>query len=91
MAPFFPLADQEVIPTLWGLGGERKGIHTFVWIESDGAAAMVWPPGQRFSLVDENHSPDRPLEVHVRQLGPGPHAAHCLVASIQEWDRAGRP
>mgnify|MGYP000615062634 CR=1 FL=1 len=85
------LADQEIIPVLWGLGGEKKGIHTFVWIEADGAAAMMWPPGQRFSLVDANHSPDRLFEVYVRQLGPGSGAAQRMVKRIQEWDRAGRP
>jgi protein-L-isoaspartate(D-aspartate) O-methyltransferase len=85
------LADQEVIPALWGLGGERKGIHTFVLIEAGGAAALTWPPGQMLPLVDDNHSPDAAFELYVRQLGPGPHAAQCLVASIQDWDRAGRP
>jgi hypothetical protein len=29
--------------------------------------------------------------VYVRQLGPGRSAAQRLVATIQEWDRAGRP
>jgi protein-L-isoaspartate(D-aspartate) O-methyltransferase len=86
------LADQDLIPALHGLGGEWKAMHTFVLIEADGAAAMMRPPGQRPPLVDINHPQDPvPFELHVRQLGPDPHAAQCLVESIQEWDRAGRP
>ena len=51
------------------------------------------PPGQTPPLVDVDHPPEEPpiFEVYVRQLGPGPHAAQCLVESIQDWDRAGRP
>jgi hypothetical protein len=85
------LADQEIIPALWGLSGDRKGIHTFVWIKADGAAALMWPPGQSPPLVDEHHSPDDAFELYVRQFGESQVAAHCLVACIQEWDRAGRP
>ena len=85
------LADQEIFPALWGLEGERKGIHTFVWIEVNGAAAMMWPPGQTPPLIDDQHSPDAAFELYVRQFGAGHQAAHYLVACIQEWDRAGRP
>jgi len=86
------LADQGVIPALFGVGGEWKSRGTIVLIEADGAAAMMRPPGQIPPLVDVNHPQDHvPFEVYVRQLGPGTHAAQCFVSSIQEWDRAGRP
>lgn len=86
------LADQDIIPALSGLGGEWKSLNAFVLIEADGAAAMMRPPGQRPPLVDVNHPHDpAPFEVYVRQLGPGTHAAQCMVESIQDWDRAGRP
>jgi protein-L-isoaspartate(D-aspartate) O-methyltransferase len=88
------LADQDVIPALSGLGGEWKSINTFVLVETDGAAAMMRPPGQRPPLVDINnpHLQDPvPFEVYVRQLGTGTRAAERMVRSIQDWDRAGRP
>jgi protein-L-isoaspartate(D-aspartate) O-methyltransferase len=86
------LVDQDVIPALFGLGGEWKSLTTMVLIGADGAAAMKRPPGQRPPLADVNAPGDRtPFEVYVRQLGPGSDAAQRLVASIQEWDRAGRP
>lgn len=87
------LADQEAIPALWGLAAERKAMHTLVLIEADGAAAMMQPPGRTPPLIDVKHPPDVPsaFEVYVRHLGPGNHAAQCLVASIREWDSAGRP
>ena len=86
------LADQDLIPALSGTGGEWKAVGTFVLIEVDGAAAMMRSPGQRPPLVDINHPQDpMPFEVYVRQLGPGTHAAQCLVESIQDWDRTGRP
>ena len=54
---------------------------------------MMRPPGQTLPLIDVNHPPEDPpaFEVYVRQLGPGSYAAQCLVESIQDWDRAGRP
>jgi len=53
---------------------------------------MMRSPGQRPPLVDVNHPRDpEPFELCVRQLGPGNHAAQCLVGSIQDWDRADRP
>jgi protein-L-isoaspartate(D-aspartate) O-methyltransferase len=86
------LADQDVIPALSGIGGEWKAVSTFVLIETDGAAALMRPPGQRPPLVDINHPQDpTPFEVYVRQLGPGNYAALRLVESVQKWDRAGRP
>jgi protein-L-isoaspartate(D-aspartate) O-methyltransferase len=88
------LADQQVIPALWGLDGERKGMHTFVLIEAGGAAALMRPPGQTPPLIDVDHPPDHPptaFELYVRQLGPDSHAGQCLVETIQDWDGAGRP
>jgi protein-L-isoaspartate(D-aspartate) O-methyltransferase len=87
------LADQDVIPALYGFGGEAKSMHTSVLIETDGAAAMVRPPGQTPPLIDVNHPPQDPpgFELYVRQLGPGRDATRRLVKSIQDWDRAGRP
>jgi hypothetical protein len=67
-------------------------MNTVVLIEADGAAAMARPPGHRPPMVDINHPHDPvPFEVYVRQLGPGAYAAQCMVESIQDWDRAGRP
>jgi protein-L-isoaspartate(D-aspartate) O-methyltransferase len=87
------LADQAVIPALFGFGGERKAIHTFVLIEAGGAAALMRPPGQKPPLFDINHPPPAPsvFELHVRQLGPATDVTQRLVKYIQEWDRAGRP
>ena len=87
------LADQGIIPALYGFGGERRSMHTVVLIEADGAAAMMRPPGQTPPLIDITHPPADPLafELYVRQLGPGTDVAQRLVESIQAWDRAGRP
>jgi hypothetical protein len=67
-------------------------MNTMVLVDADGAAAMMRPPGRRPPLTDVNSPWDRtPFEVYVRQLGTGSYAAQRLVATIQEWDRAGRP
>jgi hypothetical protein len=86
------LADEEVIPALYGIEGEWKAMNTVVLIEADGAAAMMRPPGQRPPLVDINHPQDNvPFELYVRQLGPGTRATRRLIKLIQDWDRVGRP
>ena len=87
------LADQAVIPGLFGRGGERRSAHTVVRIEVDGAAALMRPPGQKPPLIDINQPPPAPaaFELHVRQLGPATDVTQRLVRHIQEWDHAGRP
>jgi len=86
------LADQNIIPSLAGVGGEWKAMYSAVIIESDGMAAMMRPPGQIAPLVDVFHPEDNtPFELYVRSLGPGTSAARHMLKYIQNWDQAGRP
>lgn len=86
------LADKNLIPALFGRGGEWKQMNTFVWIEPGGAAAITRPPGVIPPLVDPNHPfDDEPFELYIRQLGPSTSATERLLKHIQYWDRAGKP
>jgi protein-L-isoaspartate(D-aspartate) O-methyltransferase len=86
------LADQNVIPSLVGVGGEWKAMYSGVMIEPDGMAALMRPPGQIAPLTDIFHQEDNvPFELYVRSLGPGKNAAQRLLEYVQNWDRAGRP
>lgn len=86
------LADQNIIPSLLGYGGEWKSMYSVVMIEPDGVAALMRPPGQIAPLVDINHPQDKLLfELYVRQLGPGTSATQRVLQHIQDWDRASRP
>lgn len=86
------LADQHIIPSLAGLGGEWKAMYTAGIIESDGMAAMMRPPGQVAPLIDVMHPDDnKPFELYVRNFGAGTTAGQYLLDYIQNWDRAGKP
>ena len=85
------LADQNIIPSLVGNGGEWKAMYAFLMIEPDGMAALMRPPGQTAPLMDIMHPDDNtPFELYVRNYGPGPNAAQRLLEFVQNWDRAGR-
>jgi protein-L-isoaspartate(D-aspartate) O-methyltransferase len=86
------LADQNLIPSLAGVGGEWKAMYSGVIIESDGMAAMMRPPGQIAPLMDIMHPDDNtPFELYVRNFGLGTNAGQCLLEYIQNWDQAGKP
>jgi len=86
------LADQNLIPSLAGTGGEWKAMYSAVLIDQDGMAAMMRPPGQVAPLMDIMHPDDNtPFELYVRNFGAGTKAGQCLLENIQNWDQAGKP
>jgi protein-L-isoaspartate(D-aspartate) O-methyltransferase len=86
------LADQNVIPSLFGMGGEWKAMFSAVMIEPDGMAALMRPPGQVAPLIDIfNPADNPPFELYVRNLGPGLNAGQRLLEYVQHWDQVGRP
>lgn len=86
------LADQNIIPSLAGVGGEWKAMYSGVLIEPDGLAAMMRPPGQIAPLIDVMRPDDNtPFELYVRNLGPGTKAGQRMLKDIQSWDQAGKP
>ncbi len=87
------LADRDVIPPLFGFGGEWKSVHTVALVQTDGWAALMRPPGQAVPLEDMNElgADPTPFELYVRQLGPGERAARRLLEIVQGWDQAGKP
>ena len=86
------LADQNIIPSLAGVGGEWKAMYSGVIIESDGMAAMMRPPGHITPLIDIMHPDDNtPFELYVRNFGSGTNAGQRMLKDIQNWDRAGKP
>lgn len=85
------LADQNLIPSLAGTGGEWKSMYSAVLIEPDGMAAMMRPPGQVVPLMDIMHPDDNiPFELYVRNFGPSTNTAQLLQEYVQNWDQAGR-
>jgi protein-L-isoaspartate(D-aspartate) O-methyltransferase len=94
LAAMGDLADQNIIPSLFGFEGEWKARYSPVILEADGMAALMRPPGQIPPLVDIFNSGDNfttTFELYVRRFGPGPNAAQRMLKYIQDWDRAGRP
>ena len=86
------LADQNIIPSLAGVGGEWKAMYSAVMIEPDGMAALMRPPGQIAPLMDIMHPDDNiPFELYVRNFGPATKAGQRLLEYVQNWDQAGRP
>lgn len=86
------LADQNIIPSLAGVGGEWKAMYSAVIIEPDGMAALMRPPGQTAPLINILHSEDNvPFELYVRNFGPGSNAGQRLLEYVQNWDQAGKP
>lgn len=86
------LADQNIIPSLAGVGGEWKAMYSALMIEPDGMAAMMRPPGQIAPLVDIMHPDDNtPFELYVRNFGLGTKAGQCLLEYIRNWQQAGKP
>jgi protein-L-isoaspartate(D-aspartate) O-methyltransferase len=85
------LADQNIIPSLAGVGGEWKAMYSDVFIESEGMAALMRPPGQMAPLINIMYSEDTaPFELYVRIFGQGIKAGQRLLEFIQNWDRSGR-
>ena len=92
LAAMGDLADQNLIPSLAGVGGEWKAMYSAVIIEPDGMAALMRPPGQLVPLVDISHPEDNtPFELYARNLGPGKNAGQRLLDYVQHWDQAGKP
>lgn len=86
------LTDQNLIPSLIGVGGEWKAMYSGALIEPDGMAALMRPPGQIVPLVDIFHSDDNgQFELYVRSFGPSTNARQHLLNTIQNWDQAGKP
>jgi hypothetical protein len=86
------LADQNLIPSLAGNGGEWKAMYSAVLIGQDGMAALMRPPGQMAPLVDMFHFEDNgPFELYVRNFGPGTHTGQLSLEYVQNWEQAGRP
>ena len=86
------LADQNIIPSLVGNGGEWKAMYSAVLIEPDGMAALMRPPGQTAPFMDIMHPDDNtPFELYLRKFGPSSAAARHLLRDVQDWDRAGKP
>jgi protein-L-isoaspartate(D-aspartate) O-methyltransferase len=86
------LADQNLIPSLAGMGGEWKAMYSAVLVEADGMAALMRPPGQTAPFINVMHPEDNtPFELYVRQLGPGTHASQRMLNYVQNWDQADRP
>ena len=86
------LADQNLIPSLIGNGGEWKAMYSVAMIESDGMAAVMRPPGQIAPLADIFRSEDNvQFELYVRSFGLGTDAGQCLLEYIRNWDQAGKP
>lgn len=86
------LADQNLIPSLAGDGGEWKAMYSVAIIESDGMAALLRPPGQITPLADMFHSEDNgQFELYVRNFGLGANARQLLLDYVQNWDQAGKP
>lgn len=85
------LADQNLIPSLVGNGGEWKAMYSVGLIEQDGMAALMRSPGQIAPLADMFHSEDNAqFELYVRNFGLGTNAGQCLLEYIQNWDQASR-
>jgi protein-L-isoaspartate(D-aspartate) O-methyltransferase len=85
------LADQNIIPSLAGVGGEWKAMYSGVLIEPDGMAALMRPPGQIAPFIDMSHPDDQvPFELYVRKFGLGTNAEQRLLEYVQHWDQAGR-
>lgn len=94
LAAMGDLADQNIIPSLFGFDGEWKAMYSAVTVEADGMAALMRPPGQIAPLMDmfnpgDNHTAT--FELYVRNFGPSTNAAQHLLKYIQDWDQAGRP
>ena len=86
------LADQNIIPSLAGFGGEWKAMYSALMIEPDGMAALMRPPGQVPPLIDVMHPDDNgPFELYVRSFGSGTKAGDRLLKDIQNWHQAGKP
>jgi protein-L-isoaspartate(D-aspartate) O-methyltransferase len=88
------LADQNLIPPLFGFDGERKAMYSVVMIEADGMAALMRPPGQTVPLIDIFDPGDKDntsFELYVRNFGSGTNAGQTLLEHIQGWQQAGRP
>jgi protein-L-isoaspartate(D-aspartate) O-methyltransferase len=94
LAAMGDLADQDIIPSLFGFDGEWKTMYSAVMIEAEGVGALMRPPGQIAPLIDMLSPGDKhntTFEVYVRKFGTGTHAAQRLLKYIQDWDQAGRP
>jgi protein-L-isoaspartate(D-aspartate) O-methyltransferase len=94
LAAMGDLADQNLIPSLFGFEGERKAMYSAVMIEADGMAALMRPPGHTVALIDivsPGDTYNTTFELYVRNFGPGTNAGQILLKYIQSWDRAGRP
>jgi len=91
LAAMGDLADQNLIPSLYGFGGEWKAMYSPVMIEPKGMAALMRPPDQIAPLMDMNRFNDNmPFELYVRNFGAGTKAAERLLEYVQRWDQAGR-
>ena len=88
------LAEQNLIPSLFGFDGDMKAMYSAAAIEPDGMAALVRPPGQPAPLIDmfnPGNKYNTTFELHVRILGSGTNAAQHVLEYIQDWDQSGRP
>ena len=93
LAAMKELADQNIIPSLFGVEGEWKAMYSVVMIEPDGMAALMRAPDQIVPLIDIYNSGDKftTFELYVRNFGPGTRMAQHWLKYIRDWDQAGRP
>lgn len=93
LAALGDLAEQNIIPSLFGFDGEWKAMYSAAAIEPDGMGALTRPPGQPAPLIDMFNPGDKyntTFELHVRILGSGTNAAQRVLEHIQAWEQAGR-
>ena len=92
LAAIGDLAEQNLIPSLWGFTGEWKAMYSAVIIEPQGMAALMRPPGQTAPLIDIMRFNDNtPFDLYVRNFGPETKAGQCLLEYAHTWEQAGRP
>jgi protein-L-isoaspartate(D-aspartate) O-methyltransferase len=94
LAAMGELAEQNVIPSLFGFDGEWKAMYSAAAIEPDGMAALIRPPGQIAPLIDMFNPGDKyntNFELYVRNLGSGTKAGQQVLEYVQAWEQAGRP
>jgi protein-L-isoaspartate(D-aspartate) O-methyltransferase len=87
------LADQDRIPPLAGMGGERKAMTSVVLASATGFAALMRQPGRPVPLLDLPAFFNQPgtFRLFVRSFGADEGPAQRLADAARAWEAAGRP
>jgi protein-L-isoaspartate(D-aspartate) O-methyltransferase len=82
------VAEQGIVPALFGFSGEWKSCFTSGVVNEHGLCLLMRPSNQ--PLPDNLMDPS-PFRLFVRQFGPSERLAPELIDQLLAWDNAGRP